>query len=84
MYIGLQVKYRLLLSDLNETGIFSIDFSGKKYTNVNENLSGRIRVVPCGMAGRRTDRKTDGNDEPNSGFSLNCGKTLGNILKNTT
>jgi hypothetical protein len=44
MYIGLHVKYRLMLSDFNQNMNFL------KYSNINfhENPSSRSPVVPCG------------------------------------
>jgi hypothetical protein len=47
MYIGLQVKYRLVLSDFNETADF-LDQTLPKYTNIKfyENPSSGSRVVP--------------------------------------
>jgi hypothetical protein len=53
MYIGLHVKYRLFMSDCNESFISAIDFR-KKYRNINfhENLSSGSRTVPC----RQTER----------------------------
>ena len=60
MYIGLHVKYPLLLSDFNEILIFPT-FSKKKSstTKFHENPSSWSRVVPCGR------RETD---EANSNF----------------
>jgi hypothetical protein len=53
MYVGLQVKYPLLLSYFNATWIFSTDF--QKNTQIS-NSSGS-RVVPCGRM------ETDTHDE---------------------
>ena len=53
MYIGLHVKYRLLLADCNETGIFSTDF--KKNTQV----SNLIKIRPEGGELLQVDRRTD-------------------------
>jgi hypothetical protein len=52
MYIGLHVKYPLLLSDFNDTLISRQIL--EKYSNIkfNENPSSGSRVVSCG----RTDR----------------------------
>jgi len=49
MYIGLHVKYPLVLSDISETSIFSTDF-WKKPSNIKfrENPSSGSQVVPCG------------------------------------
>jgi len=56
MYIGLYVKYRLLRSDGNETGIFWTNSSKNgQMSNFDENPSSGSRVVPFG----RTDRRTD-------------------------
>ena len=49
IYIGLHVRYSLFLWDINETWIFSIDFS--EILEFHENPSSGSRVVPCG----RTD-----------------------------
>jgi len=47
MYIGLHVKYHLLLSDFNETWIFSADFwNTLKY---HENPSSGSWAVPYGQ-----------------------------------
>jgi len=55
MFSGLHVKYPLLLSDFNETRIFSSDL--KKYSNTifHENPSIENRVVPCGQTDGLTD-----------------------------
>jgi hypothetical protein len=55
MYIGIPVKYRLLLSDCNETRIFSTYF--RKILNIKfrENLSRVSLVIPCGQTDGQTD-----------------------------
>jgi hypothetical protein len=62
MYIGLHVKYRLLLLDFNETWICYTNF--RKILKFLENPSSGSRVVPCGQ--------TDGHDEATSRFSRFC------------
>jgi hypothetical protein len=47
MYIGLHVKYPLLLSDFNETRIFSTDVENFSHIKFNTNTSGGSRVVSC-------------------------------------
>ena len=66
MYIGFQVKYLLILSDLNETTIFSTAF--RKIIKI-PNFK-KIRPVEAELyhANGRTDRQ----DENNSRFSLFC------------
>jgi hypothetical protein len=61
MYIGLYLKYSLLLSDDNETWILTVF---RKTLKFYKNLSSGSRVVPCG----RMDR----HDEANNGFSQFC------------
>jgi hypothetical protein len=58
MYIGLHEKYRLFLSDINETWIFRRIF--KTYSNIkfHENPSSGSRVIPCGTEGQ-TDMKIE-------------------------
>jgi len=53
-------KAPLILSDFNETWIFSIDF--KKYPNMkfHENPSSGSRGVPCGRPDERTDNEANG------------------------
>jgi len=65
MYIGLRVRYLLLLSDCNETWIFWTDC--RKYSSItfNSNLSSTAELF-CG------DGWTDGHDEANSRFSQFC------------
>ena len=57
MYIGLHVKYRLLLSDCNETWIYFDRFSEKTHT------SNLMKIRPVGAelfyAEGQTDRQTD-------------------------
>ena len=64
MYVGLHVKYPLVLSDCNKTLIFWINFR-KINVKFHGNSSTGNRVVPCGRTGRYTDR----HDEANSRFS---------------
>ena len=61
MYIGLHVKYTLLLPDFNDNWTFSAHFL-KKYSHIkfHENPSSGSRVVPCG--------RTDTHDEANGRF----------------
>ena len=68
MCSGLHVKYRLFVSDFNETLIFSEVL--EKYANIkfHENPSSGNRVVPCGG----TDGRTGRHDEANSYFSGFC------------
>ena len=72
MFIGLHVKYPLILSDFNDTSIFLPRFRKILKFNFNENLSSGSRGVPC----TRTDGQRDGqlyrwtnrDDETNSSF----------------
>ena len=66
MYIGLHVKYRLVLSDFNETWILSTYF--RKILKFHWTLSSGSRAVPCG----RTDRRTKRHDEADSCYSQYC------------
>ena len=54
MYVGLYVKYPLVMSDFHETWIFSTDISKKKKQNIIEIVPVGARVVSCG----RTDGET--------------------------
>jgi hypothetical protein len=67
MYIGLQVKYPLFLSDFNETWIFFDRFSK------NPQISSFVKIRPVGaelfLAEGRIDIWTDRHDEDNSSFS---------------
>jgi hypothetical protein len=54
MYSGLQVKYPLLLSDLNESWIFSTDFRKKTQT------SNFMKIRPVG---RSSLMQTDGQND---------------------
>ena len=64
MYVGLHVQYRsLLLSDLNETSIFSAECR-KIHIIFHENTSSGSGILPC----RRTDGQTDRHDEAISRF----------------
>ena len=51
MCLGFHVKHTLLLSDFNESRIFSTDFLKNSNIKFHENLSSGSRVVPC----RQTD-----------------------------
>jgi len=55
MYIGLHVKYPLLLLDFNENSMFQQIF--EKYWNIklHENPSSGSRVVRCGQTDRYTE-----------------------------
>jgi hypothetical protein len=55
MCSGAHVKYRLFVSDFNETLIFSEVF--EKYANIkfHENPSSGSRIVPCGGTDGRAD-----------------------------
>jgi hypothetical protein len=54
MYIGLHVKYLLVLSDSNETCIFFVGFS-KKWLNTKFHLKTRPLAAKWFHANRRTD-----------------------------
>jgi hypothetical protein len=64
MYIGLHAKFRLLLADFNETGIFTTDFRKK-----NNQISNFMKLHPVAAELFHTDRRTDRHDEANSRFS---------------
>ena len=67
MYIGLNVKYPLFLSDFDVTGICWTDFRKFLDTSSLENPFSGSRVVPCGQ--------TDRYDEANCRFSQFCERT---------
>ena len=72
--ICLHVKYRLFLSDFNETRNFLYCFPKNTHnTKFHEASSSGTRVVPCGYTGRWKDRRTDTQDEAKSRFSQFCG-----------
>jgi hypothetical protein len=61
MYIGVDVKYPLLLSDFNEALILLVRFSNKYskyYIKKNKNPFSRSRVVPSGGSDGQTDVQT--------------------------
>jgi len=68
MYIGVDVKYPLFLSDFNETWIFWQVF--EKYSNVkfHEQPSSGSQVVPCGQTEGQANRRTDKHNEANGRF----------------
>ena len=70
IYIGLHVKYSLLLSDLNETRIFLDKFS--KNTQISNFM--KIRSVGAESCSMRTDKRIDRHYEPYRKFA--------NALKN--
>ena len=55
MYVGLHVKYRLFMSDFNESLIFSTDFRKKK----NAQIPNFMKIRPLGAEVLRADRGTD-------------------------
>jgi hypothetical protein len=74
MYLGLHVKYPLLLSDFNETWFFFLDRFSK-----NTQISNFMKIRPAGAElfhvdrqTWRTDEETDRHDEANSRFSQFC------------
>jgi hypothetical protein len=60
MYKSLHVKYTLLLSDFNETWIFSTDFRKIIRYEISWKSVIGIRVVPCGRIDRQTKKKAHG------------------------
>jgi hypothetical protein len=59
MYIGLHVKYLLLLSEFNENLNFLYRFLEKySKTKFHENSPSECRVVPCGRTDRNDEAKT--------------------------
>ena len=56
VYIGFHVKFRLFLSEFNETWILWHSFEEYSYIKFHENPTNGSRVVPCGQ----TDGQTDG------------------------
>jgi hypothetical protein len=62
MYIGLHVKYRLLLSDLKKNFNF-VDTVSK-----NTQISNLIKLHPVGAGLLHTDGRRDRHDEANSRF----------------
>ena len=63
MYIGLQVKYPLLLSDINETWIFSTVFRKIHTYHLF------IKIRPVGAQFFHADRQIGGHNAANSRFS---------------
>ena len=55
MYIGLHVKYPLLLSDFNEAEFSRQIFGKYKHIKFHENPPSWSRVVPCGRTGRHNE-----------------------------
>jgi hypothetical protein len=54
MYIGIHVKYRLLLSDFNETLLFSI------YFRKNTQIPNFVKIRPVGAEAFHADGGTNG------------------------
>jgi hypothetical protein len=54
MYVGLHVQYRLLLSDFDETWIFSTDFPK------NTDISNFMKIRPVGEEFFLVERQIDG------------------------
>ena len=65
MYIGIYVKYRLFLSGLNETWIFSTDFR-KKYNQIPNFME----IVIVGAELFHADGRTERYGKSNSPFFL--------------
>jgi hypothetical protein len=57
MFIGLNVKYPILLSDFNETRIFAKDIPKILNIKFHENSLDGSRVVPSGRMDGQTDMK---------------------------
>ena len=70
MYIGLRVKYRLLLLDCNETWIWSKDFLKTLKYQIS------WKSVQWELSSMWTDGRTDRHDKDNSRFSLFCERWL--------
>ena len=64
MYVGLHVQYPSLLSDLNETSVFSTIVKKK-----NPQISNFMDICPVGAELFYADGRTDRQDEANSRFS---------------
>jgi hypothetical protein len=66
--IVINVKTSLFRVPVILVGIFLQIFEKSSNTKFNQNPCSGNQVLPCGRAGGRTD----GHDEPNSGFSQFC------------
>jgi hypothetical protein len=66
MYIGLQVKYSLFLSEFNE----SLNFLGR--FSKNPQISNYMKICQVGADTFNADRQTKRNDEANSRFWQIC------------
>jgi hypothetical protein len=63
MYIGLQVKYALLLLVWNDSKVISTNCGKIFNIKFGENPSNGNRVVSCGWTGRQTDGRMDRHNE---------------------
>jgi hypothetical protein len=68
-YIGLHVKYPLLLSDFNETWIFSTDLGKMSNVKFHENPSSWVAELFHAYRQRQKDIWADRNDDAKSRFS---------------